>query len=267
LVLRFAEENPGWGYRRIQGELVGLGHRVAPSTVWLILRRAGIDPAPRRSAQSWRRFLRGQAAWIIAGDFFTVDTVFLRRLDVLFFLEVSTRRVHLAGVTDHPTAAWVVQQARELTACLSDREPPVRFVIRDRDSMFTDAFDAVFQSDGARIVRTPIHAPAANSFAERWVGTVRRECLNHLLIVGPGHLRRGARPIRRTLQRASAAQGAAATAAAHARCAERSAASRWRGPTPRRARRAHTRILARRVGGWRFSAPTGNFAWLPRVET
>jgi putative transposase len=158
--------------------------------VWLILRRAGIDPAPRRSAQPWRRFLRAQAAGIIAGDFFTVDTVFLRRLYVLFFLEVGTRRVHLAGVTDHPTAAWVVQQARELSACLQDREPPVRFVIRDRDSKFTDAFDAVFQSDGARIVRTPIRAPAANSFAERWVGTVRRECLDHLLIVGPGHLRR-----------------------------------------------------------------------------
>jgi transposase InsO family protein len=216
-VLRFAEENPGWGYRRIHGELVGLGHRVAPSTVWLILRRAGVDPAPRRSAQSWRRFLRAQAAGIIAGDFFTVDTVFLRRLYVLFFLEVDTRRVHLAGVTAHPTAAWVVQQARELSGRLQDREPSVRFVIRDRDSKFTATFDAVFQSDGARIVRTPIRVPVANSFAERWVGTVRRECLDHLLIVGSGRLRRvldefvrhynGHRPHRALRQRPPFASG------------------------------------------------------------
>lgn len=148
LVLRLASENPTWGYRRIQGERAGLGVSVAPSTVWAILRRHGVEPAPRRAGLSWREFLRRQAAGIIACDFLTVDTVWLKRLYVFFFLELESRRVHLAGVTATPDGAWVTQQARNVVMALSEREAPVRFLVRDRDSKFTSAFDEVFRSEG-----------------------------------------------------------------------------------------------------------------------
>jgi len=188
LVHRFATENPDWEYRRIHSELAGLGHRVAPSTVWLILQHAGLDPAPRRWGPTWRQFLTTQAATIMACDFFTIDTVFLRRLSVLFFLEHRTRRVHLAAVTAHPTGSWVTQQARTLLMDLGDRVDQLRFLIRDRDATFVADVDAVFTSEQIKIIRTPARAPRANAIAERWVDTVRRECTNRILILGHRHL-------------------------------------------------------------------------------
>jgi putative transposase len=136
-----------------------------------VLRAHGLDPAPRRAATSWRSFLRQQAAGIIACDFFSVDTIFLRRVYVLFFIEHGSRRVHLAGVTGHPTGLWVAQQARNLLASLSDAATPWKFLIRDRDAKFTRAFDDVWRSTGTEIIRTPVQAPNANAVAERWVGT------------------------------------------------------------------------------------------------
>ena len=183
LVLRMAADNPGWGYRRIHGELAGLGHRLAPSTVWLILRRAGIDPAPRRAGQSWREFLAGQAEGILACDFTHVETVLLRRLYVLFVVEVATRRVRLLGVTANPAGPWVTQCARNLMVDLGDRADRFRYLIRDRDRKFTVAFDAVFTAEAITIVRTPVQAPRANAIAERWIGSLRRELLDRTLIV------------------------------------------------------------------------------------
>jgi len=182
IVLRLARENPTWGYRRIHGELTTMGIGLAPSTVSAILRRHGIDPSPRRIGPTWHEFLESQASSMLACDFFTVDTVLLRRLYVLFFIELDTRRVFLAGVTARPAGSWVVQQARNLTTMLADRDRPVRFLIRDRDAKFTASFDEIFRSERIRIVRTPVRAPRANAFAERFVGTIRRECLDRMLI-------------------------------------------------------------------------------------
>jgi len=188
VVIRLTRENPTWGYRRIQGELSGLGIDLAPASVWNILQSHGIDPSPDRTGPTWGEFLRAQATTMLACDFFTVDTVLLRRLYVLFFIELDTRRVYVTGVTAHPTGAWVIQQARNLSYELTQRGRPVRFLIRDRDTKFTADFDEVFASDGIRIIRTPIRAPRANAFAERFVGTVRRECLDRMLIFGRRHL-------------------------------------------------------------------------------
>jgi putative transposase len=173
LILRLAAENPTWGYRRIQGELTRLGYAIAPSTVWLVLNQAGIDPAPRRAGLTWRQFLSAQAESMLACDFFQVDTVLLKRLYVLFVLELATRRVHVLGVTTNPTGIWTTQQARNLLMELADHIQHFKFLVRDRGAKFTDAIDAVFASEGIRILRTPVRAPRANADAERWVGTVR----------------------------------------------------------------------------------------------
>jgi putative transposase len=188
LVGRLARENPGWGYRRIQGELVGLGIKLAASTVWAILKEAGIAPAPQRSETRWAEFLRQQAASILECDFLTVDTLFLKRFYVLFFIELSTRRVRLAGITTNPDGRWVTQQARNLLMELDDVGVRPRFLVRDRDSKFTREFDEVFRSEGVRVIKAPVRAPKARAHAERWVGTVRRECLDRLLILGRRHL-------------------------------------------------------------------------------
>jgi putative transposase len=188
LILRMADESPTWGYRRIQGELARLGVKLAPSTVWLVLTRAGIDPAPRRAGPTWRQFLAAQAEGILAAAFFHVDTVLRKRLYVLLVIELATRRVHVLGVTTNPTGMWVTQQARNLLMDLADPTRRYKFVVRDRDAKFTDTFDAVFASEGVQIVRTPVRAPQANAYAERWVGTVRRELLDRMLIMGRRHL-------------------------------------------------------------------------------
>jgi transposase InsO family protein len=188
LVVRLARENPGWGYRRIQGELFGLGIKLAASTVWSILKEAGMEPAPNRMDASWGEFLRQQAAGILECDFLTVDTLFFKRFYVLFFIELAMRRVRLAGITTNPDGRWVAQQARNLLMQLDDEGVHPRFLIRDRDSKFTREFDEVFRSEGVRVIKAPVRAPKARAHAERWVRSVRRECLDRLLILGRSHL-------------------------------------------------------------------------------
>ncbi len=190
LVLRLARENPRWGYQRIVGEINGLGLRVSATTVKKILRQAGIGPAGERGGLSWRAFLRQQAQSMLAVDFFTVETISLQRIYVLFFIELASRRVHFAGCTDNPTGAWVTQQARQFAWTLQEQPSPFRCLIRDRDSKFTRDFDAVFASQGIQIVKTPVRAPKANAIAERLVRTARAECLDWLLIVNRRHLER-----------------------------------------------------------------------------
>lgn len=183
-----ARENTRWGYRRIQGEILKLGVRCSHETVRAVLRRHGLPPAPLRARTTWRQFLRQHAHQILATDFFTVETVWLQRLYVLFFIELGSRRVHLAGCTANPSAAWVTQQARQLAWRIADGELRPRFLLRDRDAKFARAFDEISQSEGVEVIRLPVRAPVANSIAERWVGTARRECLDHLLIFGRRHV-------------------------------------------------------------------------------
>ena len=181
LIIRLATENPGWGYRRIHGELHRLDNDVAASTVWKILRAAGIDPARDRTGPTWMQFIRSQAAGIIATDFACVDTAFLRRYHVLFVIEVGTRRVHLAGITTNPTGPWTTQAARNFLMRLHDGHG-FRFLIRDGAGQFTRSFDDVLGASGITAIRIPPRSPQANAFAERWVRTLRHELLDRTII-------------------------------------------------------------------------------------
>jgi len=188
LVLRLAKENPTWGYRRIHGELATMGIAIAASSVWARLKRHGVEPSPRRSGPTWAEFLAAQAKGMMACDFFHADTVFLRRLYVLVFIHHDTRLVRIAGVTAKPSADWVTQEARNLSMDLADQVAAVKFLIRDRDHKFTASFDAVFAAEGTRIIKSPVRAPRANAICERVIGTIRRECLDRMLMLGRRHL-------------------------------------------------------------------------------
>jgi transposase InsO family protein len=175
-----AAENPTWGYRRIHGELVGLGHRIGASTVWRILKEQGVDPAPQRASVSWSDFLRSQAA--VACDFACVDTVGLRRYYLLFFIDIQTRRVFYAGITTHPTGTWTTQAARNLFLRHGETLAGCKALVRDRGSQFTASFDEILRTQGINVLKTPVRTPVANAFAERWIGTLRRELLDRTLV-------------------------------------------------------------------------------------
>ena len=182
-----AGENSTWGYRRIHGEPFRLGLTVAPSSVWKILRDAGLDPTPNRTGPTWAQFIRTQARAVIATDFCSVDTATLQRLHVLFFIEIGTRRVHLAGNTATPTGAWTTQAARNF---LTSVDRPFRFVVHDGAGQYSPAFDAVFEGSGIEPITTPPRAPIANAYAERWVRTLRHELLDRAIIWNERQLRR-----------------------------------------------------------------------------
>jgi transposase InsO family protein len=188
LILRMGRENLRWGCSRIRGELAKLGIRVSATKIRTLLRANGLGPAPRRAGPTWSEFLRSQATGILAFDFFTVETIMLRTLYVLFAIHLRSPRVHVLGVTPNPDSAWVTQQVRNLA--VEEHLAGIRFVIRDRDSKFSGPFDDVFRSEGVRMVKTPIRAPRANAYAERWVRTVRTECLDWILVFGRWHLAR-----------------------------------------------------------------------------
>ncbi|MCB0990099.1 MAG: integrase core domain-containing protein [Acidimicrobiales bacterium] len=180
LIVRLAQENPTWGHRRIQGELARLGHKIGKGTVWQILTDHGIDPSPNRSDVTWTEFLHSQAA--VACDFFTVDTAFLRRYYILFFVKVRSREVIFAGITANPTGEWTTQAARNLFMSHAERLEGARALVRDRGSQFVDAFDEAFRTEGFKILKTPVRVPVANTFAERWIGSIRRELLDRTIV-------------------------------------------------------------------------------------
>ena len=188
LIIRMAKNSSDWGCYRVKGELQGLGIRVGVTTIRRILRRAGVPPAPRRDGPTWAEFLRAQADGILACDLFCVETVFLRTLYVLVYIEIGSRRLRFSLSTEHPDGAFLAQQVRNLY--MQEDLEHVRFLIRDRDSKFTAAFDEVFRTQGARVIRTPIRAPNANAFSERSIRTIRHEVTDRVLILGERHLDR-----------------------------------------------------------------------------
>ncbi len=188
LILRMARENPKWGCVRIRGELLKVGHRVSATAIRNLLRREKLGPAPRRGGLTWRASLKAQASAIVVSDFFSVDTVFLRRLYVRVYMELTTRRIVWFAVTANPDAAWVTQQSRHLAWQLD--VSPVRFLIHDHDAKYAGPADAVFRADGMRVIKTPIAAPKGNTYMERQIGSGRRECLDWILIIGRRHLER-----------------------------------------------------------------------------
>lgn len=191
LIIRLAQENPRWGYGKIQGELLKLGSKVSQTTIRNILERHNIQPALVRSGSiGWRSLINHYKDQILACDFFTVETIQLQTLYVFFFIELGSRQVYFAGITANPNETWVTQQARQLVWKLNDRENSFYFLIRDNDRKFSKTFDSVFESEGFRIIHTPFHAPNANAYSERWVRSVREECLDQILILNTAHLHR-----------------------------------------------------------------------------
>jgi putative transposase len=192
LIVQVAKDNPDLGYKKLAGEMNKLGYDVSKTTVSTVLDRHGILPALERGRQgsNWQSFLNHYKDQFLACDFLTVETLWLETLFVLFFIEHGTRRVYLAGCTAHPTGEWVTQQARQMSWKLQEREDPISYLIHDHDNIFTQAFDMVFESEGVEIVDIPYQAPNANAFAERWVRTVRQECLDKIIILNEQHLHR-----------------------------------------------------------------------------
>jgi putative transposase len=191
-IVQVARDNPGLGFEKLEGELRKIGLEASATTIRTVLQRHNVPPAPERSRQgsSWRTFLGHYKQQFLACDFFTVETLTLQTLYALFFIEHGTRRVYFAGCTAHPDRAWVTQQARQMTWELEDRDPAIRYLIHDHDTKFTHSFDTVFEAAGIEIVNTPYQAPNANAIAERWVRSVREECLDHLIVLNERHLRR-----------------------------------------------------------------------------
>jgi transposase len=263
LVLRLARENPEWGYRRIHGELAGLGVRLSASTVWEILTKAGIDPAPRRTGPTWSQFLRSQAEAILACDFFTAGLPGGTRAHVLAVMEHATRRIRILGVTLHPTGEWTAQQARNLLMDLSEQTQRVKFMIRDRGSNFTAAFDAVLADAGIRTVLCNVRTPRMNAIAERWIGGCRRELLDRTLIWNQHHLRRILRDYEthHNQHRPHRSLHAAAPLPARRRAAETATRAGRSRSVPRPKTDAHQcpdqRISPGRMTWTRFSARTG----------
>jgi len=191
LILRLAHENPRWGYGKLEGELLKLGYEASQTTIRNVLHQHRILPAGVRGGSiGWRQLMKHYKEQILACDFFTVETLRLQTLYVFFFIEVGSRRVHFAGITDHPNDFWVTQQARQLIWKLEGRESLLHFLIHDNDRKFTRRFDTVFASEGYHVIHTPFEAPNANAYAERWVRTVREECLDPILVLNAAHLRR-----------------------------------------------------------------------------
>jgi putative transposase len=195
MILRLARENPNWGYHRIVGELQGVGITVSATSVRKVLLEEGLQPAPDRRRSSWRTFLRAQAASMLACDFLTVETAFLQRIYVLFFISLARRRIEYVACSSSPDGRWTTQQARNLVMQLGD-EQPFRFLIHDRDTKFGQAFDDVFRSEGITVIQTPVQAPNANAVAERWIRTLRTDCLDRILILGRRHLEHALRVYR-----------------------------------------------------------------------